>query len=51
MSSRAVRVDNEKLQLAVAALRRRFPSAPEVPLSEVLGSGLDLLTAAFTMAR
>ena len=47
MSSRAVRVDNEKLQLAVAALRRRFPSAPEVPLSEVVGSGLDLLTAVY----
>ena len=48
MSSRAVRVDNEKLQLAVAAVRRRrFPTAPAVPLSEVLGSGLDLLTAVY----
>ena len=47
MSSRAVRVDGEKLQLAVAALRRRFPTAPEVPLSEVVGSALDLLKAVY----
>ena len=46
-STKAVRTDSAKLRRAADAVRARFPTAPAVPLSQIVGTALDLLARVY----